>query len=71
MEHLKAKGIASAVYYPIPLHKQKAFQGFKSNPNAFPNTDKLCESVMALPMNTELDEETLKYITDSVLEFVK
>jgi len=71
MEHLKAKGVASAVYYPIPLHKQKAFQGFKSDPNAFPVTDKLCESVMALPMNTELNDETLKYITDSVLEFVK
>lgn len=71
MEHLKEKGIASAVYYPIPLHNQKAFQGFKYNPEAFPITDKLCESVIALPMNTELDENTLKYITDSVLEFVK
>ncbi len=71
MEHLKEKGIASAVYYPIPLHKQKAFQGFDCNPNDFPVTDKLCESVIALPMNTELTTETLKYITESVLEFVK
>lgn len=70
MEHLKNKGIASAVYYPIPLHKQKAFQGFEYDANAFPNTDKLCETVIALPMNTELGKDTLKYICDSVLEFI-
>lgn len=70
MEHLKSKGIASAIYYPVPLHRQKAFQGFKYDQNAFPVTDKLCESVIALPMNTELDEKTLKTITDAVLEFV-
>lgn len=68
-EHLSAKGIASAVYYPVPLHKQKAFQQFDYNSKDFPITDKLCEQVLSLPMNTELNEEILKYITDSVLEF--
>ncbi len=70
MEHLNNKGIASAVYYPVALHNQKAFQDFKYNPEDYPVTDKLCETVLSLPMNTELDSETLKYITDSVLEFV-
>ncbi len=70
MEHLNNKGIASAVYYPVALHNQKAFQEFKYNPKDYPITDKLCETVLSLPMNTELDNETLKYITDSVLEFV-
>jgi dTDP-4-amino-4,6-dideoxygalactose transaminase len=69
MDHLTAKGIACAVYYPVALHNQKAFQEFKYIPTDFPVTDKLCETVMSLPMNTELDEKTLKYITDSVLEF--
>lgn len=69
-EHLKAKGIASAVYYPVALHNQMAFQGYEYNASDFPVTDKLCETVMSLPMNTELDTETLKYITESVLEFV-
>lgn len=69
MEHLTAKGVSCAVYYPVALHNQKAFQEFSYNPNDFPVTDKLCETVMSLPMNTELDEKTLKYITDSVLEF--
>lgn len=69
MEHLTAKGIACAVYYPVALHNQKAFQGFSYNANEYPVTDKLCETVMSLPINTELDENTLKYITDSVMEF--
>ena len=71
MEHLSSKGIASAVYYPVALHNQKAFQDFKYNSKDFPVTDKLCESVISLPMNTELDDKTLKYICDSVLEFVE
>lgn len=70
MDHLTSKGIASAVYYPVPLHKQKAFQQFEYNPSDFPVTNMLCEQVLSLPMNTELNEEVLKYITDSVLEFV-
>ena len=71
MEHLTNKGIACAVYYPVALHNQKAFQGFSYNANEFPVTDKLCETVMSLPINTELDEKTLKYITDSVMEFLE
>ncbi len=69
--YLKSKGIASAVYYPVALHNQKAFQGYRYNPNDFPVTDKLCETVLSLPINTELDNDTLKYITDNVLEFLR
>jgi dTDP-4-amino-4,6-dideoxygalactose transaminase len=67
--HLNNKGVANAIYYPVPLHAQKAFQQFEYDINGFPNTDYLCKNVLSLPMNTELDEEQLKYITDSVLEF--
>ncbi|PLX09707.1 MAG: transcriptional regulator [Marinilabiliales bacterium] len=68
--HLKSKGVSSAVYYPVALHNQKAFQGYDYNENDYPVTDELCKTVLSLPMNTELDQDTLKYITDSVLEFV-
>ncbi|MDD4149495.1 MAG: DegT/DnrJ/EryC1/StrS family aminotransferase [Bacteroidales bacterium] len=70
-EYLKSKGIASAVYYPVALHNQKAFQGYNYNPDSFFVTDKLCKTVLSLPINTELNNDTLKYITDSVLEFLK
>ncbi len=68
-KHLTEKGVANAVYYPVALHNQKAFQEFSYNANDFQVTDELCKTVLSLPMNTELTEELLKYITDSVLEY--
>lgn len=68
--HLTEKGIASAVYYPVPLHLQDAFKGYSYNPDDFPVTEYLCKNVLSLPIHTEMDNETLRYITDSVMEFV-
>lgn len=70
-EFLANKGIPAMIYYPIPLHMQKAYKDDRYKAGDFPVTEKLCASVLSLPMHTELDEETLKYITDSVLEFCK
>jgi dTDP-4-amino-4,6-dideoxygalactose transaminase len=69
-EFLASKDIPAMIYYPIPLHLQKAYLDDRYKAGDFPVTEKLCESVVSLPMHTELDEETLKYITDSVLEFL-
>ena len=57
------------MYYPIPLHLQKAYLDARYTAGDFPITEKLCASVVSLPMHTELDDETLKYITSSILEF--
>lgn len=70
-DHLASKDIPSMIYYPIPLHMQKAFKSDLYKEGAFPVTEKLCANVLSLPMHTELDEETLKYISESVLEFCK
>lgn len=70
-EYLTKKDVPAMVYYPIPLHMQKAYLDARYKEGAFPVTEKLCASVISLPMHTELDEETLHYITSSVLEFVK
>ena len=68
-EFLASKEIPAMIYYPVALRKQKAyFQA--SNDADFKNTDKLLYQVISLPMHTELDEEQLKYITESVLEFM-
>jgi len=69
-KHLGDKGIPAPIYYPVPLHMQKAYIDPRYNEGDFPVTEALCKSVISLPMHTELDEEQLKYITDSVLEFV-
>lgn len=70
-EYLAQKEIPSMIYYPIPLHIQKAYANPRYKEGDFPITEKLCASVISLPMHTELDEDQLKYITDSVLEFCK
>jgi UDP-2-acetamido-2-deoxy-ribo-hexuluronate aminotransferase len=71
MQHLLAKGIPCAVYYPIPLHLQKAYTDSRYNEEDFPVTNQLVKQVISLPMHTELDDEQIKFITDSVLEFFK
>ena len=70
-EFLATKDIPAMIYYPLPLHHQKAYADPMFKDENFANTIHLCENVISLPMHTELDEETLKYIADSVLEFCK
>ncbi len=70
-EFLAGKDIPSMIYYPIPLHMQKAYTSPQYKAGDFPVTEKLCACVLSLPMHTELDEETLTYISNSVLEFCK
>ena len=67
---LAVKGIPAMIYYPVPLHLQKAYHNVRYQKGDFPVSEKLCECVLSLPMHTELSKLQLKYITDSVLEFV-
>lgn len=67
---LREKGIPSMIYYPVPLHLQKAFQLEWNKDMDYSVTCKLCENVISLPMHTEFDKEQLEYITSSVIEFI-
>ncbi len=71
MQHLLDKGIPCAIYYPIPLHSQKAYMDARYKETDFPVTNLLAKQVISLPMHTELDDEQIKFITDSVLEYLK
>jgi dTDP-4-amino-4,6-dideoxygalactose transaminase len=71
LQHLQNKGIPCAIYYPIPLHSQKAYVDSRYKEDHFPVTNQLVKEVIALPMHTELDEEQIQFIADSVLEFLK
>ncbi|WP_220762715.1 DegT/DnrJ/EryC1/StrS aminotransferase family protein [Flavobacterium sp. UMI-01] len=71
MQHLLDKGIPCAIYYPIPLHSQKAYRDVRYKEEDFPITNQLVKEVISLPMHTELDDEQIQFITDSVLEFLK
>ena len=68
---LAERDIPSMIYYPIPAHRQKMFASFGSENSELPITDWLTERVISLPIHTELEEEQLKFITTSVMEFVK
>jgi len=70
LAHLQSKEIPCAIYYPIPLHSQKAYADARYKEEDFPVTNQLCKEVIALPMHTELEDEQIKFITDSILEFV-
>lgn len=66
---LEERQVPSMVYYPVPAHRQKMFEGVADIPELLPVTDRLAGEVLSLPMHTELDEEQLEHITSSVLEF--
>ena len=68
--HFSEKGIPCGVYYPIPLHRQKAYLDDRYNESDFSVTNRLIEEVISLPMHTELDDEQINHITTTVIEFV-
>lgn len=68
--HLNDKGIPCGVYYPIPLHRQKAYLDDRYNEADFTITNALVTSVISLPMHTELDDEQIDFITKTVLDFI-
>ncbi len=70
MEHLLAKNIPCAIYYPVPMHLQKAYLDPRYKEGDFPVTEELSRRVLSLPMHTEMDDEQIDFITSSILEFV-
>lgn len=69
-QHLLDNNIPNAIYYPVPLHAQKAYKDDRYQESDFTVTNELIETVISLPMHTELDEEQLSFITKTVNDFV-
>ncbi|MAO17574.1 DegT/DnrJ/EryC1/StrS family aminotransferase [Flagellimonas marinaquae] len=70
VQHLNDNDVPCGVYYPVPLHKQKAYVDDRYNEDDFPVTNQLVNEVISLPMHTELDDEQIEYITSLVIDFV-
>lgn len=68
-DFLASKNIPSMIYYPVPAHKQKMFDGVADIPEHLEVTDRIKDEVLSLPMHTELDEEQLTHIIQSIKEF--
>ena len=69
-QYLQEKGIPTIIYYPIPLHLQKAYRKKEFEAGSFEVTERLSRTVLSLPVHTEMDEEQLSYICDSIQRFV-
>ncbi len=70
VKHLNDKDIPCGVYYPIPLHSQKAYKDARYNESDFTVTNQLVKEVISLPMHTELDDEQINYITTTIIDFI-
>lgn len=68
IEKLRSEKIPAMVYYPVPLHSQKAYSHFNFSNNHFPVTNFLCENVFSIPMHTELTAEEQEYICRALAE---
>ena len=68
-KHLADAAIPYGIYYPVPLYKQKAFAKYVNQDFELANTSFLCDSVISLPIHTEMDEKQLNYITETVKSF--
>lgn len=67
--HLEKNGVPAMIYYPVPLHLQKAYEGYGIKRGDLPVTEMLMDEVLSLPMSTELDNEQLTHITATVKAF--
>lgn len=68
---LEERGVPAMIYYPVPLHMQKAYLDPRYKEGDFPVTEQLCKDVISLPMHTEMQDEQRNHIIQTVLEFLK
>lgn len=69
-EYMAANEVPAMIYYPVPLHLQKAYIDPRYKKGDFPVTEHLCNTVVSLPMHSELSDDQLEFITQTLLAFV-
>ncbi|WP_216629123.1 DegT/DnrJ/EryC1/StrS family aminotransferase [Sphingobacterium lumbrici] len=67
--YLQEKGVPTMVYYPIPVHLQKAYQVYGYNEGDFPVAEQLCKDVISFPIHTEMKDEVQDYIIQCIHNF--
>jgi len=70
-QYLQENGIPSQVYYPLPLHLQRAYADLGYSEGSLPVSEELCKRVLSLPMHTEMEQDQLEYISEHIQQFFK
>jgi UDP-2-acetamido-2-deoxy-ribo-hexuluronate aminotransferase len=70
-DHLANKDIPAMIYYPVPLHMQKAYRDTRYKEGDFPVTEQLCQSVISLPIHTEMEKEQQDYIIETIINYIE
>ncbi len=68
-EFLTKFGVSCAIYYPIPIHLQKALRDLGYRKDDFPNAERVAQEVLSLPLYPELKEVQVRYICAKIREF--
>ena len=68
-DYLKGKGIPTMIYYPLPMHLQKAYLHYGHKKGDFPISEKLCEEVISIPMHTQMNDAALEFITGIIRQY--
>ena len=71
LEFMKKKEVGCAIYYPVPFHRQECFAYLNCKDAEFPNSNSAAENSLALPIYPELTNEQIKFVVDSISEFIK
>ncbi len=67
-DYLKEKGIGTEIYYPVPLHLQECLVSLGHREGAFPEAERACRDLVALPIYPELNEDQQRHVAQSVSE---
>jgi dTDP-4-amino-4,6-dideoxygalactose transaminase len=67
---LKARGIPSQIYYPLPMHLQPAYLSYGGGPGSLPVSEQLSKQVLALPMHPYLDDAAIDMICDTLIDAI-
>jgi len=70
LEFMKKKEVGCAIYYPVPFHRQECFSYLNCKDKDYPNSNFAAENSLALPIYPELSIEQIKYVVDSIAEFL-
>lgn len=68
--HLAENQVPCGVYYPVPLHRQKAYSDPRYKEEDFVVTNQLVQEVISLPMHTELDDQQIQHISGLIIDFM-